>query len=145
MVSPSRIYDRNLGEWAAVLSGCCFYFDVANSAICHGMRLITLPIVHLPRIASLSAMTTISLTCTFRLSLCHAYFVTTAGSTSLLQRFQKESTISCTNSTQGRGFSVSFVSCCSLKEHVVRTPIFAFIRVIWNTADRALIYEIFDF
>ena len=110
-----------------------------------GCTSITLPIVHLPWIASLSAITTVSLTPTFRLSLCYAYFVTTAGSASLLQRFQKETTIFCTNSTRGRRFSVSFVSCCSFKEHVVRTQIFAFMQVIWNTADLALIYEISDF
>ena len=83
-----------------------------------GCTSITLPIVHLPRIASLMAITTISLTSTFRLSLCHAYFVNRAGSTSLLQRFQKEATIFWTNSTRGRGFSVSFVSC-----HLVVPPV----------------------
>ena len=35
---PSRIYDRNLGDWAAVISGCCFHFDVADSAICPGIH-----------------------------------------------------------------------------------------------------------
>ena len=129
LYSPAVVFTLMLRTWPSV-PGCTS---------------ITLPIVHLPRIASLLAITTISLTSTFRLSLCHAYFVTRAGSKSLLQRFQKESTIFWTNSTRGRGFSVSFVSCCSSKEHVSRTQILAFIGVIWNTADRALTYEISDF
>ena len=72
-----------------------------------GYTSITLPIVHLPRIALLSAITTISSTSTLRLSVCHAFLVTRPGSTSLLQRFQKESTIFCTNSTRRRGLFVS--------------------------------------
>ena len=72
-----------------------------------GYTSITLPMVYLPRMALLSAMTTRSSTSTFRFSVCHAFLVTSAGSTSRLQRFQKESTIFCTNSTRRRGFFVS--------------------------------------
>ena len=68
-----------------------------------GHTLITLPMVHLLQIALFSAMTTISSTSTFCLSVCHAFLVTSAGSMSLLQHFQKESTIFCTNSTLCRG------------------------------------------
>ena len=56
-----------------------------------GYTLITLPMVHLLQIALFSAMTTISSTSTFCLSVCHAFLVTSAGSMSLLQHFQKES------------------------------------------------------
>ena len=84
-----------------------FTFTLRTRPSVPGCTSITLPIVHLPRMALLSAMTTRSSTSTFRLSVCHAFLVTSAGSTSQLQRCQKESTIFCTNSTRRRGFFVS--------------------------------------
>ena len=71
-----------------------------------GYALSTLPIVHLPRIALLLVMVTTSLTCTLRFSSCHFFRGTSAGNTSLFQRFQKASTILYTNSIRCRGFFV---------------------------------------
>ena len=79
--------------WRGVVSGSCFHFDVRIRP-------------SVPGYIS-PAMTTISSTSTFRLSVCHAFLDTSAGSASLLQRCQKESTIFCTNSTRRRGCFVS--------------------------------------
>ena len=39
VVSLSSVYCSNLCDWAAVLSGWCFHFDVADQAICPGIHL----------------------------------------------------------------------------------------------------------
>ena len=66
-----------------------------------------LAIAHLPRRALLSAMVTISSTCTLCFSTSHFFLGSNAGNTSLIQHFQRESTIFCMNSTRLRGFFVS--------------------------------------
>ena len=66
----------------------------------------TLRTDHLPRIALLSATTTISFTRALRFSFCHIFLGTSTGLTSWLQCFQKEFTNVWTNSAHFLGFLV---------------------------------------
>ena len=66
MVSPSRIYGTNVGDCVAALPGCCFTLMLPTHPSVTGCTSLMLLIVHLPWIALLSAITTISCTSTFR-------------------------------------------------------------------------------
>ena len=69
-----------------------------------GKTSVILPMDHLPRTVLLSATRTTSFTCKFQRSTCHCFLCTRDEKTSLLQRFQNESTIFWTNSTLWWGF-----------------------------------------
>ena len=71
-----------------------------------GYTLSIRPTAHLPQRALLLATVTTSSTCTLGFSTCHFFLGTSEGNTPLLQRFQKEWTILCTNSSHCHGFFV---------------------------------------
>ena len=71
-----------------------------------GKTSCSLPTDHFPRIALVSATTTISFTRTLRFSFCYTFLGTSTGWTSRLQRFQKEFTNVWPNSTRFLGFLV---------------------------------------
>lgn len=108
-----------------------------------GYTLVTLPTAHLPLTAFMSATV-------LRFSTCHFFLGTKVGKTSLVQRFQHESTILCTNSTRLRGFLVSLNVPCGTsgvalpKEHVVRTQVSSVVWIVRDAPDGTLIQQVRD-